>query len=178
MPNQDNAMSWTAEFKKFLKRGNVVELAVGIVMGAAFQHVVASLVEGVFSPVASILVPVQLNNWFYVVKCQQHDDKNIELNHWWPFNCQGQTYSTMKSAKNAGATYFDLGTLTNAIIEFLIVALVLFWIIKAYNRMFHVKGKAKCTHCIQEVDRMASRCNHCAGTLTPQEDSFIDVKGQ
>jgi large conductance mechanosensitive channel len=108
--------SWIAEFRAFIMRGSVVDLAIGIIIGAAFTGVVNSLVKDVLNPIIGLATGgLDFSNVF------------IALN--------GQHYATMEAAKAAGAPTLNVGLFINAIIQFLIVSLVIFWIIKALTRL-------------------------------------------
>jgi large conductance mechanosensitive channel len=111
--------SWVAEFRAFIMRGNVVDLAVGIVIGAAFTGVVNSLVKDVINPVIGLaLGGVDFSNWFF------------------PLN--GKHYDTLAAAQQAGAATVNVGLFINAIINFLIVSFAIFWVIKALTKL-HVR---------------------------------------
>ena len=108
--------SWVAEFRAFIMRGNVVDLAVGIVIGAAFTGVVNSLVKDVINPVIGLaLGGVDFSNWFF------------------PLN--GKHYDSLATAQQAGAATVNVGLFINAIINFLIVSFAIFWVIKALTRL-------------------------------------------
>ena len=104
------APSWLAEFRAFVMRGNVVDLAVGIIIGAAFTGVVGSLVKDVFNPVLGILTGgVDFSNVFFALN--------------------GQTYANLDDAKKAGAPTVNIGLFINAIIQFVIVSFAVFWLV-------------------------------------------------
>ncbi len=108
--------SWVAEFRSFVMRGNVIDLAVGIVIGVAFTGVVNSLVKDVINPVIGLaLGGVDFSNWFF------------------PLN--GQHYATLAAAQQAGAATVNVGLFINSIINFLIVSFAIFWLIKALTRL-------------------------------------------
>src|ERR1041384_6603308 len=101
--------SWVGEFRAFVARGNVVDLAIGIIIGAAFTGVVNSLVKDVINPLIGVAVGgIDFSNVF------------IALN--------GQHYPTLEAAQKAAAPTINLGLFINALINFLIIALVVFWI--------------------------------------------------
>ena len=105
-----------AEFKKFIARGNVLDLAIGVIIGAAFGKIVTSMVNDILMPIVGIgLGKVDFSNLF------------IALN--------GQSYPTIADAKKAGAGTINYGIFLNTVIEFLIVALVIFVIVKQVNRL-------------------------------------------
>ncbi len=115
--------SWISEFRAFIMRGNVVDLAVGIIIGAAFTGVVGSLVKDVFNPVLGILTGgIDFSNVF------------VALN--------GQSYSTLDEAKKAGAPTVNIGLFLNAIIQFVIVSFAVFWVVKALTRLKAREEKA------------------------------------
>ena len=115
--------SWLGEFRAFIMRGNVVDLAVGIIIGAAFTGVVNSLVKDVFNPVLGLVVGgIDFSNVF------------------WALN--GQHYATLADAQRAGAATLNLGLFINAIINFLIVGFAIFWVVKGLTRL-HLREDAK-----------------------------------
>ena len=108
--------SWVDEFKAFIARGSVVDLAVGVIIGAAFGGIVTSLVKDVLNPVIGVFLGgVDFTNIF------------IPLN--------GKHYDTLELAKTAGAPTVNIGLFVNAIIQFLIMALVIFWVVKGLARI-------------------------------------------
>lgn len=115
--------SWVSEFRGFIMRGNVVDLAVGIIIGAAFTGVVGSLVKDVFNPVLGILTGgIDFSNVF------------VALN--------GQSYATLDEAKKAGAPTVNIGLFLNAIIQFVIVSFAVFWVVKMLTRLKAREEKA------------------------------------
>ena len=103
------------EFKEFISRGNVLEMAIGIIIGGAFNDIVNSLINDVIMPVISVLLSgVSFDSWY------------IPLN--------GQTYDSFAAAKAAGAPMITIGNFISAVINFFIIALVLFAIVKAANK--------------------------------------------
>ena len=102
------------EFKEFAMKGNMVDMAVGIIIGAAFGVVISSLVDGVFMPVIGLLLGgIDFSNWF------------IPLGE--------GTFATVEAAKEAGVATINIGLFINAIIKFIIIAFALFMVIKAIN---------------------------------------------
>lgn len=137
------------EFKEFISRGNVLEMAVGIIIGSAFTGIVTALTDDIINPLISLAT-----------------------------GGNGTTVSGLKWAVGPD-TYLDLGAFISAVLNFLIIALVLFSIIKAANKfqeaedkLLHIKHeeeaaepKAVCPHCLEEVKPGATRCPHCAGEI-------------
>ena len=103
------------EFKEFIARGNVIDLAVGVVIGGAFTSIVNSLVNDIIMPIVSLITGgIDFSNWF------------VALN--------GESYETLEAAKEAGAATLNYGNLISVIINFIIVAFVIFLVIKAINK--------------------------------------------
>jgi large conductance mechanosensitive channel len=110
------APSWVGEFRAFIMRGNVVDLAVGIIIGAAFTGVVNSLVKDVFNPLLGLAIGgVDFSNVF------------VALN--------GQHYANLADAQKAGAPTLNLGLFINTIINFVIVSFAIFWVVKLLTRL-------------------------------------------
>ena len=110
------APSWMAEFRKFIMRGNVVDLAVGIIIGAAFTGVVSSLVKDLFNPFLGLMTGgVDFSNVFFALN--------------------GQHYANLADAQKAGAPTINLGLFINSIIQVLIVSFAVFWLVKALTRL-------------------------------------------
>lgn len=113
------------EFKKFALKGNMVDMAVGIVIGAAFSTVVKSLVDDVVNPmIAAIFKAPDFSNLFLVLR-----------------NPTGETFTSITAAREAGAAVIGYGLFLNALIAFLIVAFVLFIVVKNMNRLMEFKRK-------------------------------------
>lgn len=147
------------EFKQFVMRGNVLDMAVGIIIGGAFTKIVNSMVADIMMPPLGLLMgKVDFSNWFVVIK-------------------QGTTagpYTTMADAQAAGATTMNLGLFLNAIISFIIVAFCIFLLIKAINKLNTAKEKEevaaapttkKCPYCCSEIPLEATRCPHCTSEI-------------
>ncbi len=142
------------EFKEFVMRGNVLDLAVGIIIGAAFTAVVTSLVNDVIMPpIGMLLGGVDFSNLF--------------------INLSGTEYESLSAAQEAGAATINYGLFIMAIINFLIVALVLFLIIRQVNRLRAGEEEEapaepttkECPYCRLDVALEASRCPHCTSEL-------------
>src|SRR6476661_7820193 len=115
--------SWLTEFRSFIMRGNVVDLAVGIIIGAAFTGVVNSLVKDVFNPLLGLAIGgIDFSNVF------------------WALN--GQHFANLADAQRAGAPTLNLGLFINAIINFLIIGFAIFWVVKGLTRL-HLREDAQ-----------------------------------
>jgi large conductance mechanosensitive channel len=113
---------WLDEFRGFIMRGNVVDLAVGIIIGVAFTAVVNSLVKDIFTPIIGLIVGgIDFTNIFVTLK--------------------GPSQATLADAQKAGAVTLNFGVFLNAIIQFLIVSFAVFWMIKVLTRL-HVREEA------------------------------------
>ena len=107
---------WVDEFRKFVMRGNVVDLAVGIIIGAAFTAIVGSLVKDVFNPVIGLMLGgIDFSNIFVVLK--------------------GERLATLELTQKAGGVTLNVGLFLNAVIQFLIVAFSVFWLVKVLSRL-------------------------------------------
>ena len=138
-----------AEFKKFVMRGNVMDLAVGVIIGAAFGKIVASLVADILMPVIGLAIgKVDFTNLF------------VSLN--------GKSYDTLALAKADKAPTLNYGVFLNTTIEFLIVAFAIFVIVKQVNR-FQKPAAAPttkdCPQCCTAIPLAAKRCPACTSTL-------------
>lgn len=106
---------WVGEFQAFILRGNVVDLAVGIIIGAAFTGIVTSLVKDLFTPLLGLaLGGIDFSNLFVTLK--------------------GEHLPTLEAAQKAGAVTMNIGLFLNAVISFLIVSFAIFWVVKALSR--------------------------------------------
>jgi len=115
LPSLPRKPGWIADFQAFIMRGNVVDLAVGIIIGAAFTGIVQSLVKDVLNPVIGLLTGgVDFSELFVTIK--------------------GQHAATLEAAKQAGAVTINYGLFINAVIQFVIVAFVVFWLVRLMSR--------------------------------------------
>jgi large conductance mechanosensitive channel len=145
------------EFKEFAIRGNVVDMAVGIIIGAAFGTIVKSLVDDIIMPPIGLLLGnVDFSNLFAVVKA----GKVIG------------PYETLAAAKAAGAVTVNIGVFLNTIISFVIIAFSVFLIIKQINALKKKEAAAPsvpttkdCPYCLSAISIKASRCPHCTSDL-------------
>ena len=138
------------EFKEFIARGNVIDLAVAVIIGAAFGKIVASLVEGVIMPpIGLALGKVDFSNLF------------IDLS--------GQHPASVADAKAKGLPVITYGALINDIITFLIIALVIFLVVKAVNRLHAAPppppNTKDCPHCLTAIPLAATRCAACCAEV-------------
>jgi large conductance mechanosensitive channel len=140
------------DFKAFVERGNLLQLAVAFIMGVAFAAVVASLVNDIIMPAVGLgLGGVDFSSLFAVIK-----EGDIP-----------GPYNTVALAKEAGAVTINYGIFFNAIIVFIIVALVLFLVVKAYMKTQRPAAATTrdCPFCATAVPLAATRCPHCTSEL-------------
>ena len=137
------------EFKAFIMRGNVVDLAVGVIIGAAFGAIVTSLVNDILMPpIGRLLGGVDFKDFFV--------------------SLSGQSFPTLAAAKAAGAPTLNYGLFLNALINFLIVAFAIFMLVKQVNRFFPKPAPAAvkdCAWCATSIPAAAKRCPHCTSNL-------------
>lgn len=147
------------EFKEFAMRGNVVDMAVGIIIGAAFGTIVKSLVADVIMPPIGLLMGgVDFADLFIVLK------EGAEA---------AAPYATLADAKAAGAVTINYGAFANTVISFLIVAFAVFMLIKGINSAKREEEAAPpaeptekdCPHCFSKIPIQATRCPHCTSEL-------------
>ncbi|HWO56622.1 MAG TPA: large conductance mechanosensitive channel protein MscL [bacterium] len=138
------------EFKEFAMRGNVMDMAVGIIIGAAFGKIISSLVADVLMPpIGKLMGGVDFSNLF--------------------ISLSGGQYASLEAAKAAGAATINYGVFINTVIDFIIVAFAIFLLVKAMNK---AKRKQEapppepttkaCPECLMEIPIRATRCGHCA----------------
>ena len=143
------------EFRTFIARGNVVDLAVGIVVGAAFTSVVNSLVNDILMPPLGLLTGgLDFSDLFV--------------------NLSGEEYASLAAAQEAGAPTINYGLFINNIVSFLIVSFAVFVLVKHYNRLLRKPAPAPaeptekpCPYCRFSIPIEATRCGHCTSELIP-----------
>lgn len=142
------------EFREFAMRGNVVDLAIGVVIGAAFGKVVSSLVSDIIMPPLGVLLgSVDFSNIF--------------------INLSGGHYASLAAAKAAGAATINIGLFVNAVIDFLIIAFAIFIVMRQINRLARKPPEVKapttkeCPYCCSVIPLNATRCPQCTSELQP-----------
>lgn len=141
------------EFKEFALRGNVIDLAIGIIIGAAFGKIVTSFVSDILMPPIGLVLG-------------KVDFANLYL------NLSGQQYASLADAKAAGAATINYGIFLNTILDFVIVAFVIFLFVRQVNRMKRKEAAApaapttkECPYCFSAIPIKATRCPHCTSEL-------------
>lgn len=154
------------EFKQFVMRGNVLDLAVGVIIGGAFQKIVNSLVNDMIMPLVTVLTGgINFTDWFIAL--------------------DGNTYKTLSEAQSAGAATLSYGTFLTEVLNFLIMAFVIFLMVKTMNALSNKVKKEEviekapttklCPYCKSEISIDAVRCPHCTSelpdsTILPQQE--------
>ena len=142
------------EFKDYAMRGNVIDMAIGIIIGAAFGKIVSSAVADVIMPPIGLLVGnVDFSNLFV--------------------SLSGESYPSLAAAKAAGAPTVNLGVFFNTVLDFVIVAFVIFMLVKQINRLKRKEEPAPatapttkdCPRCLMTIPLAATRCGHCTSEL-------------
>ena len=141
------------EFKEFAMRGNVVDMAVGIIIGAAFGAIVQSLVADVIMPpIGMVLGNVDFSNLFVVLK-----------------EGAAAPYASLAEAQKAGAVTVNYGKFLNSVVSFIIVAFAVFMLIRALNRLKKQEeakpATRECPQCFSVISIKAKRCPHCTSQL-------------
>jgi large conductance mechanosensitive channel len=142
------------DLKAFILRGNVLDLAIGIIIGAAFGQIVTSLVNDIIMPPLGLLLgKVDFSNLF--------------------INLSGKPLGSLAEAKAAGAATINYGTFINGVLDFLIVAVVVFFLVRGFNKLMpqHKEAPAapstkECPFCLSTVPLKATRCPHCTSQLS------------
>ena len=153
---KEKGKGFFGEFREFIMRGSVMDLAVGVIIGAAFQSIINSLVDDIIMPVISALFGgLDFSNYFV--------------------SLDGSNYATLAAAQEAGAATLNYGVFITAVINFLLMALVIFCMVKALNKLADkVKKKEEeaaptekdCPFCKSKIDIGATRCPHCTSELS------------
>lgn len=143
------------DFRAFIMRGNVMDLAVGVVIGAAFGTVVKSLVDDVIMPPIGLAIGgVDFSNMFAVLRAGTED---------------AGPYASLADAREAGAVTLNYGAFINTIITFLIVALAIFMLVRAVNKLYRQPAPAPdtkpCPQCATAIPIAAKRCPNCTSQL-------------
>ena len=155
------------EFKKFALRGNVIDLAVGVIIGGAFQKIVTSVVNDLIMPLVGLMTGgVNFNDQFLILKLPE----GVTME---------QASVSLETANQLGVTTFNYGAFITAVIDFLIMAFVIFWLVKAINKLTDFRKKEEvlpsaptvkiCPYCCSEVAIEAVRCPHCTSDLIQEE---------
>ncbi len=147
------------EFKEFALKGNVVDMAVGIIVGAAFSPIVGSMVNDVLMPPIGLLVGgVDFRDSFVVLK----------------EGAAAGPYATLEAAQRGGAVTLRHGMFINAVVNFVIVAFAVFLLVRAMNRLRRTEAPPPpphdardCPFCLSRIPLRATRCAHCTADVGP-----------
>ncbi|MBH1940187.1 large conductance mechanosensitive channel protein MscL [Mobilitalea sibirica] len=147
------------EFKKFALKGNMIDLAIGIIIGGAFNGIVNSLVNDIIMPVLSVFT------------------KNIDFTNLF-ITLDGNEYDTLQAAKDAGAATLNYGQFISNILNFLIMAFVVFLIVKWINKIRKPETPSapttkKCPHCQSDINLNATKCPQCTADLEGKKNANV-----
>lgn len=150
---KEKAKGFIGEFKEFMMRGNVMDMAVGVVIGGAFSNIIKSLVDDIIMPIIALLTGgIDFQNWF--------------------ISLDGSKYATLAEAQEAGAATLNYGQFINQILYFVIIAFFIFLIVKGMNKLHKPAPEAPaevttkiCPFCASEIAIKATRCPHCTSEL-------------
>lgn len=140
------------EFKKFALKGNMIDLAVGIIIGGAFNALVSSLVNDVIMPVFSVITSnINFTDWFIAL--------------------DGKEYATLKAATEANIPIIKYGVFISGVINFIIMAFVVFLVVRWINKLKKPEPVAepatkKCPRCFSDINKDATKCPHCTTDIT------------
>ena len=157
-------MKIVKEFKEFIMRGNVMDLAVGVIIGGAFGAIVTAFIDNMIMPFIGLLTGgMDFSQQFIVLKA--------------PEGMSASDIKSIEQAKEVGANVWGYGAFITAVINFLIIALVIFLIVKAVNKAANLRKKEEeaepttkvCPFCCTEIDIKATRCPHCTSELPELE---------
>lgn len=143
------------DFKAFVMRGNVLDLAVAVIIGGAFGKIVSSFVNDIIMPPIGLLLgEVDFSNLY--------------------FNLSGQSYPTLAAAQEAGAPTINYGNFINTVVDFVIVAAVIFLAVRAFQRLEDRRATEapapttkECPYCLSSIPIKATRCAYCTSQLEP-----------
>ena len=151
------------EFKKFALKGNVLDMAIGVIIGGAFGSIVSSLVNDIFMPLIGLIFKTNsLNEKYIVLKASDAFTPGMSV----------------EQATEAGANIMTYGKFISVIINFILIALVLFFVVKGINKLKDMTAKKEaeeapkprlCPFCKQEIADDATRCPHCTSELPTEE---------
>ena len=150
----EKSKGFANEFREFIMRGNVMDLAVGVIIGGAFQSIISSLVDDIIMPIISLITGgIDFTNWFV--------------------SLDGSSYATLAAAQEAGAATLNYGTFITAVINFVLMALVIFCLVKSLNKIndrFKKEEAAApttkiCPKCKSEINIEATKCPCCTSDL-------------
>lgn len=140
------------EFKKFALRGNMIDLAVGVIIGGAFNAIVTSLVNDIIMPILSVFTgKLDFTNYFFAL--------------------DGEKYGKLADAQAAGTATINYGAFITGVINFIIMAFVVFMIVRQINKLRDKTAPVvepttkKCPHCMSEINKNASRCAFCTSEV-------------
>ncbi len=170
------------EFKAFALKGNVLDLSVAVIIGAAFQAIINSVVNDLINPLLSLVLKADFSGLFIPLtkEITVVDENGVET-------VMQTANMTLAELEAQGAGVFKYGSFINAVINFIIMALVIFLLVKGINKISSLGKKVeeapaapttkKCPFCMSEIDINATRCAHCTSVLEGEENEKKGVFG-
>ena len=155
--------SFIKEFREFALKGNVMDLAVGMIIGGAFTAIITAFIDDIINPIIGMFGGTDFSSMF------------VSLN--------GEEYASLAAAEEAGAAVLKYGAFISAVLNFLIMALVIFLIVKAMNKLREKTQKPEeeaapttktCPYCKSEIAIEATRCPNCTSLLTEEAAAAVD----
>jgi len=161
------------EFKAFALKGNVLDLSVAVIIGAAFQAIINSVVKDLINPLLSLILKADFSGLFIPLtkEITVIDENGLEV-------IKDTSLMTLAELEEQGAAVFKYGSFINAVINFVIMAFVIFMLVKGINALTSIGKKPEepaapttkqCPYCMSEVDINATRCAHCTSQLEVPE---------
>ncbi len=155
----EGGMNMLQEFKKFALKGNMIDLAVGIIIGGAFSSIVNSMVNDIIMPVLGVFT------------------KNIDFSNWF-FALNGKEYDTLAAAQADGVSTINYGLFISGLLNFIIMAFVVFLLVKWINKLRKPEQAAapttkKCPYCMTDIHMEASKCPNCTSEVSVQPNKNI-----
>ncbi|KAE9351446.1 hypothetical protein PF008_g5940 [Phytophthora fragariae] len=153
----ESSRALLSDFQDFIQQGNMLDLAVGLILGSRFSAILNSLVVDIVSPITSLLSERSLDNFYWPLRCPAS-----------AIGCTNQTWETWKQARDAGAVTINYGLFVENVTDVLINAVFLFFAVKkvfeiVFKRNFLVKKQ--CPYCKEFVKGNATRCKHCGSNI-------------
>ncbi|OZJ06549.1 hypothetical protein BZG36_00527 [Bifiguratus adelaidae] len=153
-----NISSLWAEFMDFIDNGNVLGLAVGIMLGSSFQSVVTSAVDDILMPPIGLGLGNNFANLFLVLQPGQN----------------GTSYNTIQQAKEDGAVTWNYGRFLQVSLNFIVLSFILFWLVRLISKIGRediMKPKKKCPYCRTSIPQKATKCSACGSWVEERKDS-------
>lgn len=157
LPNVDGVRAMIGDFQDFIQQGNMIDLAVGLILGSSFSAILNSFVVDILSPILSLFSERSLANYYWPARCPVG-----------AIGCTGKTWETWKQARDSGAVTINYGLFIENVMNFLINALFLFFAVKKVFELVlkrNVLVKKQCPYCKEFIRGNATRCKECGSDI-------------